>query len=188
MNALKVFIVEGNKKDGEILIRHLSLNPDFEIRLFEDTSSCISNLNLNPDVIIIDFTFPDMDGELIVDKIKQIKPTLPIIFISDQKNIAIAIKLIKKGVSNYIVKDDYTKELVWNELLEIKELNNLKNQVDSLKSQLETNYTIKDTIIGESKSTKRTHELIEKAINSSINVFITGETGTGKELVAKAIH
>jgi DNA-binding NtrC family response regulator len=77
---------------------------------------------------------------------------------------------------------------VWNDLLEIKELNSLKNQVDSLKSQLETNYTIKDTIIGESKSTNRTHELIEKAINSSINVFITGETGTGKELVAKAIH
>lgn len=188
MNALKVFIVEGNKRDGEILIRHLSLNPDFEIRLFEDATSCISNLNLNPDVIIIDFTFPDMDGELIVDKFKQIKPTLPIIFISDQKNIAIAIKLIKKGVSNYIVKDDYTKDLVWNDLLEIKELNSLKNQVDSLKSQLETNYTIKDSIIGESKSTKRTHELIEKAINSSINIFITGETGTGKELVAKAIH
>ena len=62
MNALKVFIVQDNKRDGEILIRHLSLNPDFEIRLFEDTSSCISNLNLNPDVIIIDFTFPDMNG------------------------------------------------------------------------------------------------------------------------------
>ena len=188
MSALKVFIVEDNKWYGEILMHHLSLNPDFEIHLFEDAASCISNLNLNPDVITIDFTLPDMNGEELLEKIKQINPTLPIIFISAQENIATAVNLIKKGVSNYIVKDDHTKDLLWNELLKIQELNNLKDKVDSLESQLETNYNIKDTIIGESKSTKRTHELIEKAINSSINVFITGETGTGKELVAKAIH
>ena len=188
MSALKVFIVEDNKWYGEILMHHLSLNPDFEIHLFEDAASCISNLNLNPDVITIDFTLPDMNGEELLEKIKKINPTLPIIFISAQENISTAVNLIKKGVSNYIVKDDHTKDLLWNELLKIQELNNLKDKVDSLESQLETNYNIKDTIIGESKSTKRTHELIEKAINSSINVFITGETGTGKELVAKAIH
>jgi two-component system response regulator AtoC len=188
MSGLKVFIVEDNKWYGEILSHHLSLNPDFEIHLFEDAASCISNLNLKPDVITIDFTLPDMNGEELLEKIKQINPTLPIIFISAQENIATAVNLIKKGVSNYIVKDDHTKDLLWNELLKIQELNNLKDKVDSLESKLETNYNLKDTIIGESKSTKRTHELIEKAINSSINVFITGETGTGKELVAKAIH
>ena len=188
MSVLKVFIVEDNKWYSEILRHHLSLNPDFEIHLFEDATSCISNLNLNPDVITIDFTLPDMNGEELLEKIKQINPTLPILFISAQENIATAVNLIKKGVSNYIVKDDHTKDLLWNELLKIQELNNLKDKVDSLESQLVSNYNIKDTIIGESKSTKRTHELIEKAINSSINVFITGETGTGKELVAKAIH
>ena len=188
MSALKVFIVEDNKWYGEILSHHLSLNPDFEIHLFEDGASCISNLNLNPDVITIDLTLPDMNGEELFEKIKQINPTLPVIFISAQENISTAINLIKKGVSNYIIKDDHTKDLLWNDLLKIQEINNLKTKVDSLQNQLKSNFNLRDVLIGESKANKRTHELIEKAINSSINVFITGETGTGKELVAKAIH
>ena len=169
MSVLRVFIVEDNKWYGEILSHHLSLNPDFEIHLFEDAASCISNLNLNPDVITIDFTLPDMNGEELLEKIKKINPTLPIIFISAQENISTAVNLIKKGVSNYIVKDDHTKDLLWNELLKIQELNNLKDKVDSLESKLETTYNIKETIIGESNSTKRPHELIEKATQRIAN-------------------
>ena len=72
MSKLNIFIVEDNKWYGEILMHHLSLNPDFEIHLFEDGLSCISNLNLNPDVITIDLTLPDMNGEELFEKIKQI--------------------------------------------------------------------------------------------------------------------
>lgn len=188
MNGYSIFIVEDDPWYGQILEYHLGLNPDFKITRFLSGEDCLRNLYLQPDLITIDFSLPDTDGEKLYQKIVEFSPGVPVIIISAQKDIKIAVNLLKMGVSDYLVKDDSTKDLLWNSIIRIKENQSLKKEVAHLKEELSQKYSFKKTIIGQSDTLMSVFALMEKAIKSNINVSITGETGTGKELVAKAIH
>ncbi|QWT87073.1 sigma-54-dependent Fis family transcriptional regulator [Chryseobacterium sp. PCH239] len=184
----KIFIVDDDIFFGEMLKYHLQLNPDYEVLLFNNAKDCLSNLYLNPDIICIDFGLPDIQGDELFIQIKNIYPDLPIIVISGQENIEVAINFLKLGAKDYIVKNEHTKELLWNSIMRLKENISLKQEVEDLKDELEKKYTFEKTIIGQSHPIKSIFSKINKALTSNINVSITGETGTGKEVVAKAIH
>lgn len=184
----KIFIVDDDIFFGEMLKYHLQLNPDYEVLLFNNAKDCLSSLYLNPDIICIDFGLPDIQGDELFIQIKNIYPDLPIIVISGQENIEVAINFLKLGAKDYIVKNDHTKELLWNSIMRLKENISLKQEVEDLKDELEKKYTFEKTIIGQSHPIKSIFSKINKALTSNINVSITGETGTGKEVVAKAIH
>lgn len=188
MNTVKIFIVEDDLWYGQLLKYHLSLNPDYDVRLFDQAKDCLSHLHLQPDVISIDFNLPDMSGEELLQRIKKEYSNVPVIVISGQADISVALNLLKKGAYDYIIKDDNTKDLLWNSILRIRENISLQHEVVTLKEQLETKFDFEKTIIGQSPAIKKAFTLIEKAIKTNINVSITGETGTGKEVVAKAIH
>ena len=188
MSQFKIFIVEDDPWYGKLLNYHLSLNPDYEVTVFELGKDCLNNLHLNPDVICIDFGLPDMSGDKLYSKIKSINDSIPVIVISGQEEIAVAVDLLKAGVSDYIIKDDNSKNILWNSILKIRETAGLKKEVAVLKQQLVQKFDFEKSIIGQSGPMKKIFTLIEKATKTNINVSITGETGTGKELVAKAIH
>lgn len=184
----KIFIVDDDIFIGEMLKYHLQLNPDYEVLLFSNAKDCLSNLYHNPDIICIDFGLPDIQGDELFKQIKNLYPELPIIVISGQENIEVAINFLKQGAKDYIVKNEHTKELLWNSIMRLNENINLKQEVEDLKDELEKKYTFEKTIIGQSDPIKNIFSKINKALRSNINVSITGETGTGKEVVAKAIH
>lgn len=184
----KIFVVDDDPFFGEMLRYHLQLNPDYEVQLFTTAKECLSKLYLNPDIICIDFGLPDIQGDQLFKQIKNINPNLPIIVISGQENIEVAINFLKQGAKDYIVKNEHTKELLWSSIVRIRENISLKQEVEVLKEELEKKYTFEKTIIGQSDAIKNIFSKINKALKSSINVSITGETGTGKEVVAKAIH
>lgn len=188
MNFLKIFVVEDDPWYGQLMHYNLSLNPDFQVKLITNAKECLSRLHENPDVICIDFTLPDMMGDELLKKIHEVNREIPVLIISGQEQIDIAVQLIKLGASDYMIKNDNTKEMIWNALLKINERRKLSKQVELLKDQLEHKFAFDKTIIGQSPALKNTLLLIEKAILSNINVSIYGETGTGKEVVAKAIH
>ncbi|MBC7654206.1 MAG: sigma-54-dependent Fis family transcriptional regulator [Oligoflexus sp.] len=188
MNGYSIFIVEDDPWYGQILEYHLSLNPDYKISRFLTGEDCLKNLYLHPDLITVDFALPDTDGEKMYQKIRAIMPNVPVIIISAQENISIAVSLLKMGVSDYLVKDDATKDLLWNSVIRIKENQSLKKEVEYLKEELGQKFSFEKTIIGQSNAIKSIFKLMEKATKTNINVSITGETGTGKEVVAKAIH
>jgi DNA-binding NtrC family response regulator len=129
-----------------------------------------------------------MTGEKLLQKIKAENNAIPVVVISGQEQISIAVNLLKAGARDYIVKDENTKDLLWNAILKIRENADLKQEVEVLKEQLEQKFSFEKTIIGQSQALKKIFSLVEKATQSNINVSITGETGTGKELIAKAIH
>ncbi len=188
MNAFKIFIIEDDPWYGEMLKYHLSLNEDYEVHLFKNGNACLKNLHLKPNVISIDYNLPDINGNELFKKIKSQDSSISVIVISGQKEIDIALSLLKNGIYDYILKDDNTKEILWNSILRIKENTNLKKEVEILKNQLGTKFDFEKTIIGQSDALKRSFVLIKNAVRTNINVSITGETGTGKEVVAKAIH
>jgi DNA-binding NtrC family response regulator len=188
MESIRIFIVEDDPFVGELYKHHLSLNPDYNVTLFKSAKECLGNLHLKPDIICIDFGLPDMTGDLLLQKIQQINKSIPVIVISGQEDIEVAVNFLKQGAKDYIIKDAQTKERLWNSVLKVKETIKLKHEVEELKEQLEQKFSFEKSIIGQSETLKKVFSLVEKAISSTINVSITGETGTGKEVIAKAIH
>ena len=187
-NYTKIFIVEDDMFFSEMLKYHLSLNPDHEIIAFDTAKDCLSGLYLNPDIICIDFGLPDMKGDVLFKKLKEAQPSVPIIIISGQDDIETAINFLKSGAHDYIVKNEHTKEMLWNSILKVKETISLKKEVEELKEEIEKKYSFEKNIIGQSDAIKEVFKKISKAVKTNINVSITGETGTGKEVVAKTIH
>lgn len=187
-NALKIFILEDDTWYGSMLQHYLSLNPDYEVRRFENSAEFFNNLHENPDVVTLDYSLPDMAGDEVLKKIKDSHPTIQVLVISGQEDVATAISLLKNGAFDYIVKDDDTKDRVWNTLLHLKEINGLRHEVEELKEQVVKKHDFSKFIIGKSEQIAKVCTLIEKAAKTNITVSITGETGSGKEVVAKAIH
>lgn len=188
MKAYKIFIIEDDPWYAATLEYHLALNPDYDIHVFTNAADCLKNLHLIPDLITIDFSLPDMRGDQLFIKIASICPALPVIIISGQEDISIAVELLKLGVNDYLVKNENTKELLWNIINKIRTTQSLQEEVQQLRKELCAKHDFSNSLKGQSAVLTRAFELMEKAAATSINVSISGESGTGKELVAKAIH
>ena len=126
MESLRVFIVEDNKLYGDMLRYHLALNPDNEVLLFNTGKACLDNLYRNPDFISLDYSLPDMLGLEVLKKIREFNPKLPIVMVSGQKDITTVVTLLKEGAYDYFVKDEDTKDRLWNTLKKIRENLQLK--------------------------------------------------------------
>jgi DNA-binding NtrC family response regulator len=171
-----------------MLEHYLSLNPEYEIKRFENPNDFFSHLHENPDLVTLDYSLPDCDGAEVLKKIREHNPDIRVIIISGQEDVATAINLLKNGAFDYIVKDDDTKDRLWNSILHLREIRNLKEEVESLKTQVGRKYDFSQMILGKSEPIEKVFAMIEKASKTNITVSITGETGSGKEMVAKAIH
>src|ERR1035437_1663332 len=188
MIPFRIFIVEDDKWYGELLHYHLSLNPENEVEIFTSGAECIKNLYKRPSAITLDYALPDMKGADVLKRIKESHPDLPVVMISGQEDISTAISLLKEGAYDYIVKNDETKDRLWRIMKNIRDSLLLKNENLQLKEELVKKYEVSNVIIGNSPAIRQIFNLIEKASKSNISVSITGETGTGKELVARALH
>jgi len=186
--SFKIFFVEDDPWYSQILQHHLSLNPDYELELFSCGRDLLANLYKNPDLICMDFGLPDMKGDKLLKEIKSRNSKVPVIVISGQEEISVAVELLKIGAKDYIVKGDDTRNQLWKSVNYIRENLCLLQEVEDLKKQLGQKFSFENTIIGQSEAVKQTFSLLQKAISSNINVSLTGETGTGKEVYAKAIH
>ena len=181
MLNFKIFIVEDNIFYANLLKHYLSQNTNNEIHLFVNAEDCLANLHLNPDLITLDYQLPDSTAGELYEKIKTFNSQIEVIIISSQQEIPIVLKLLKQGVFTYIAKNDDMREILLQNIITIKE--NLL-----IKDNKNIEFILGNEIIGQSTKLKLLFNLIEKASKSNINVSITGQTGTGKELVAKSIH
>jgi two-component system, NtrC family, response regulator AtoC len=187
-NSLKIFILEDDVWYGSMLQHYLSLNPDYEVKRFDSSKTFFDHLHEKPDVITLDYSMPDMDGSEVLKKIHEVHADMQVIIISGQEDVGTAISLLKNGAFDYIVKDDDTKDRLWNSILHLKEINGLRQEVEQLKEQVGKKYDYSKFLIGKSEAIEKIYSLIDKASKTNITVSVTGETGTGKEMVAKAIH
>mgnify|MGYP001145888914 CR=1 FL=1 len=135
------------------------------------------------DVVLCDVKMPKMDGIEFLEKAKEINPEVPVVVISGHGNIDTAVEAVKKGAFDYISKPpDLNRMLIT--LRNASDKNILQAETKVLKRKV----TRVQEIIGESPEVKKIKETIEKIAPTDARVLITGESGVGKELVARWIH
>lgn len=184
----RIFIAEDDDWYGKLIEHTLSLNPDYEITRFTNAGELLTKLNLKPKLITVDYRLPDMNGDELLKKIKNYDEEIEVIIISGQEDIETAISLFKLGAYDYIVKSKDIRERLLHSAQNALKNTALRDKISVLQKEVEQKFDFKKTIVGESEAIKKIFLLIEKAIKTNITVSITGETGTGKEVVAKAIH
>jgi DNA-binding NtrC family response regulator len=187
-DPIKIFVVEDDPAYSKFLKYVLGLNPDFETEFFDTGKECLDNLHKKPSVITLDYSLPDISGEKVLKAIREFDPDISVIIISAQEKIGTAVELLKSGAFDYITKDEEAKDRILNSIKNGRNKSSLIREIGRLQQEISVKYDFEKSIIGNSAPIKKVFENIERAVKTQITVSITGETGTGKELVAKAIH
>lgn len=185
---MKIFIIEDDVIFGKSILYYLSLNPENEISLYTNGKEALAQRYQDPDLIILDYNLPGMNGMEVMQSFHNYNKKFPIIIISAQSDIRIAVNLLKEGAFDYIVKDPDLKDRLWMTMEKVRKFSHYEKKIDQLEAEVSKKFQVGNLLIGNSTSLKNIFSLIEKATKTNINVSVTGETGTGKDLVAKAIH
>ncbi len=185
---LTIFVVEDDLWYGELLVHHLQLNPENKVKRFESGKELIKALDEKPNIITLDYSLPDIKGDELLKVLKSKVPESEIVIVSGQEDINTALAMMRFGVYDYIVKNEETKERLWNAVHHIRNKVTLEDEVKHLRLQIGDKNDLRNMIIGNSEQMNHVFNLISKATTNTINVSLTGETGTGKELVARAVH
>lgn len=185
---MRIIIAEDDDWYAKFIEYNVNLRFDWEVTIAQTFQELENVLHNSPEIITLDYNLPDMDGEKALQTIKRVSPSSKIVIISGQNDVKTAMALLSSGATDYIVKDTDTKERMWQSLQSISDQINLEKRVETLEDEIKTKFDTTKNLIGNHPSFNKIHQLIHKANKSAINISISGETGTGKEMVAKAIH
>lgn len=182
----KILIIDDEEKLRTLLTRIISLE-GFEVFQAGDFKSAFKKLEQNDiDVVLCDVKLPDGNGVDFSKKIKGKYPLVEIILLTAYGNIPDGVQAIKNGAFDYITKGDDNNKIV-PLLFRALEKADLAKRVQHLENQLSEKHSF-DKIIGKSKSIQKAIDLAKMVAETDATVLLTGETGTGKEVFAQAIH
>ena len=181
-----ILLIDDEEKLRSLLARLISLE-GFEVVQAGDGKTATRKLDLQEfEAVLCDVKLPDGNGVELVSVIKQKQPQAEVILLTAFGNIPDGVQAIKNGAFDYIVKGDDNNKII-PLLHRAVEKAELARRVAKLEQQLETRYSF-DAIIGQSKSLRDAIALAEKVAPTDTTILLTGETGTGKEVFARAIH
>jgi DNA-binding NtrC family response regulator len=181
-----ILIIDDEKMVRDSLTKWF-LEDGYTVGSAENASETLRQLQLQRwDIILLDIKMPGMDGMELQPRIKEIDPLATIIFITAHASVDTAVRALKSGAFDYVTKPvdpDYLSHLIGNAVRQRTLLDeNLK-----LKEQI-SGFPKFDEIVGESPAIQKVFELIHTVAKTDTTVMIRGDSGTGKELIARAIH
>jgi len=181
----KILIIEDEATIRRVLTKIISEeNETYEVEVAEDGLAGVEMvLKSDFDLVLCDIKMPKMDGVEVLEKIKKIKPEIPVIMISGHGDLDTAVNTMRLGAFDYISKPPDLNRL----------LNTVRNALDKKELVVENTLLKKKVskkyeMIGESEAIAHIKNIIEKVAPTDARVLITGSNGTGKELVAHWLH
>jgi two-component system, NtrC family, response regulator AtoC len=159
----------------------------YEVSEAGTAASAIEAAESGVDVVLLDYQLPDGDGIAVLKKIREMNPDAPVIMLTAYQNVSLVVEAMKAGAFDYASKpfdlDDITLRVRRS-----LETTRPRREPPALRANLSRPYG-PASLIGESQPMRRVRALVKKvAASSGSTVLITGESGTGKDLVAKVIH
>jgi len=187
MEPMKILVVDDETPVREMLQRGLIQMGGFSVEVAQNGVDAIEKIEKDLfDLVLTDLMMPEMDGMELLKTIKGTRPEVPVIMMTAYGSIETAVEAMKVGADDYITKPVDFKDLLLHISRTQKE-NLLVKENRLLRMEVRKKFEFAN-IIGKSKKMQEIFSLIEKVAPSSSTVIIYGGSGTGKELVSKAIH
>ncbi len=177
--------------DDEVTIcrrlAHVFSKDDFDVETFGSASAFLQRIRQTSfDIVLVDLRLPDVDGLEVLTRVKRLNPDTEVILVTGYGSIETAIKAIKLGAFHYVTKPFKIRELA-SLVNRAHEKIELRKENRKLREMLKGKDVIKQ-IVGKSPAMQEVFKLIYKVAAVDCNVLLLGQSGTGKELVARAIH
>lgn len=186
-NEVRLFLIDDDVFFGNIVKNKLEEIENLDVNLFSDPTTFVDSLFLLPDIVIIDYDLPGTNGLVLLQKVKEILPEALAVFLSGQKDLQVVVNAYKQGAESYIMKDENALIEIHQAVVRHKENLLLKRQFEALRDQVIQNNHYKN-LIGDSLPMQQLFRVMKKVEKVAIPILITGPNGTGKELVAQALH
>ena len=182
----KILIIDDEVQIRTLLTRMMELE-GYDVCQAGDCRAALKQLELqNPDVVLCDVFLPDGNGVDLVLAIKKAAPNVEVILLTAHGNIPDGVQAIKNGAFDYITKGDDNNKII-PLISRAVEKARMNVRLEKLEKKVGQTYSF-DSILGESKVLKDAVSLAQKVLGTDVPVLLTGETGTGKEVFAQAIH
>ena len=182
----KILIIDDEVQIRTLLTRMMELE-GYDVCQAGDCRVALKQLELqNPDVVLCDVFLLDGNGVDLVLAIKKTAPNVEVILLTAHGNIPDGVQAIKNGAFDYITKGDDNNKII-PLISRAVEKARMNVRLEKLEKKVGQTYSF-DSILGESKVLKDAVSLAQKVSGTDVPVLLTGETGTGKEVFAQAIH
>ena len=181
-----IFIVDDEQAISKLLSFWVKDKWGYDVEVFANSEAMLKNMSAKPDIILLDIMLPGLDGIETLQRIKQIDENLPVIMLSAQGSIEVAVDSLRDGAYDYFPKpiDQQRLELAVKNAIKSHDLT---REIQRLKETVQREYSFENIITADRKM-QDVFKLVTKVMNNTITVLIYGESGTGKELIARAIH
>jgi DNA-binding NtrC family response regulator len=186
MKDYNILVIDDEAAQRDVLTGYLK-KKGYKIFSASSGKEGVEKTRVNPvDIILSDFKMPDLNGIEVLEQVKKINPEISFVIVTAYGTVENAVKAMRVGAFDYISKpvDLDELDLMIERIIEHK---NLKSENQLLKSQLQEKHKI-SSIVSQSQKMEEVINLAARVADSKANVLITGENGTGKEVLAKAIH
>ncbi len=185
MNKL-VFIVDDEQAISKLLSYWVKDKWKYDVEVFGNGEDMLRRLGQKPDLVLLDIMLPGLDGIETLKRVKQVDDNLPVIMLSAQGSIEVAVEALRFGAFDYFPKPIDMQRLEPSIKNAIKGYD-LTKELENLRENVQREYRF-DNIISADGKMQDVFKLVSKVLNNDITVLIHGESGTGKELIARAVH
>jgi DNA-binding NtrC family response regulator len=183
----EVIYVEDDAQVRESLVQTLEL-ADLSVRAFASAEALLQVFTPGlPAVVVSDVRLTGIDGLTLLDRLQAQDPSLPVVLVTGHGDVEMAVRAMRSGAYDFIEKP-FSPDRFVETVRRAIEKRMLRTAVDDLRQQLQCKSGIESVLLGQSPAMEQVRRRILRLATTSADVMILGETGTGKELVARCLH
>jgi DNA-binding NtrC family response regulator len=186
MDTLNVFVVD-DERIIRVSVADELRDSNCNVYEFSGPIAALKQLHeTSVDVVLTDLKMPEMDGIEFMRKIKEFNKEIIVVMMTSYATVETAIEALKIGAYDFLTKP-FQMDIIGLLIRRIQELKSIKEDNKQLRKKVQEKYDF-SSFVGENKDVQEIFNLIKLVVNTSSSVLITGETGTGKELLTNVIH